>query len=210
MIARTMQFMESVLKDIQQYGKAFIVLADVTNPESITNAMNEALKGVTADFPLQAVVYNAAARIELPFEKLTQKHMDTSYKLNVLAPFLIFQRAVKVMAHQGFGTLLVTGATSSIRGNPNFVAFASTKSGLYAMTQSMAKELGPKGIHVAHVVIDGGVANSRIRHMRPDIPWERGTSMDPEKIAEGYWYLHEQEWSCWTFNLDMRPFNEKF
>ena len=211
MIARTDKFMNPVLREIEAAGgRGFLVLSDVSDPDSITKAMDEALATVTPEFPLQCVIYNAAARIEQPFEKLTVKLMDTSYKLNILAPFLIFQRATQVMTKQGFGTLLVTGATSSLRGNQNFVAFASTKSGLFAMCQSLAKELGPKGIHVGHVVIDGGVANSRIRYVRPDIPWNQGTSMDPDQISEGYWYLHAQEWSCWTFNLDMRPFNEKF
>ncbi|KAI9024544.1 putative short chain dehydrogenase [Hyaloraphidium curvatum] len=212
MVARTAQFMDGIRKEIASSGgRSAVILADCTDQASLEKGLSEALGHVSAEMPLQAVVYNAAARIESPFLKLTSKHLETSYKLNQLAPWLILQRTLPIMEKQGFGSVLVTGATASIRGNANFTAFASTKGALRAFCQSLAKEMGPRGVHVAHFIIDGGVANSRIRHVRKDIPWDKlGASMDPESIADEYWHVHKQHFSSWTFEIDLRPFSEKF
>lgn len=223
MIARSNQFVDAVAKEIEAFGgkvrrlgrlasargrltpdsrlaQSFVVLADASVPDSFNAGLDKALEKVSAEFPLQAVVYNAAARIESPFLKLDARRLETSYRLNQLAPWILCQRAAPIMVSQGFGSILVTGATASIRGNAGFTCFASTKAALRTFCQSLAKELGPNGIHVAHFIIDGGVANSRVRHVRKDIDWSKlGTSMDPDSIADEYWHTHMQHWSSWTF-----------
>ncbi|KXS09173.1 short-chain dehydrogenase/reductase SDR [Gonapodya prolifera JEL478] len=212
MMARTTKFMENTDKEIKDAGgKSFMVLTDCTQPERLKQSISEARAQVAPDMPLDCLVYNAAARIEMPVMKLTEKHMETSYRLNILAPFVCAQVVVPIMEKQGFGAILITGATASIRGNPNFVAFASTKHGKRALAQSLAKEIGPLGIHVAHFIIDGAVSNSRIRHVFPGREWgppER--SMSPDAISEVYYQVFQQDRSAWTFELDLRPFTEKF
>jgi NAD(P)-dependent dehydrogenase (short-subunit alcohol dehydrogenase family) len=103
------------------------------------------------------------------------------------------------MLPKGPGTILFTGATAALRGSANFAAFAIGKFGLRALAQSMARELGPKGIHVAHVIIDGGIGEN---------PEE--SQLSPDAIAESYWHLHKQHKSAWTLELDVRPWVEKF
>jgi NAD(P)-dependent dehydrogenase (short-subunit alcohol dehydrogenase family) len=112
------------------------------------------------------------------------------------------------MTKPGSGTILLTGATASLRGGPGFVNLASPKFGLRAVAQSMARELGPKGIHVAHVIIDGQILSERYAHLAQ----ERGLDslLDPDEIAQSYLMLHRQHRSAWTHELDLRPWGEKF
>ncbi|KAJ3344114.1 hypothetical protein HDU93_003277 [Gonapodya sp. JEL0774] len=161
-----------------------MVLTDCTQPETLKQSIAEARTKVSPETPLDCLVYNAAARIEMPFMQLGERHMETSYRLNVLAPFVCAQVVVPIMQKQGFGAILITGATASIRANPHFVAFASTKHAKRALAGSLAKEVGALGIHVAHFIIDGAVSNSRIRHMFPGRDWGAADrSMSPDAIA---------------------------
>src|SRR5258708_34609602 len=118
------------------------------------------------------------------------------------------QGAVRRMVKAGRGSILFTGATASVRGSANFAPFAMIKFGLRALAQSMARELGPKGIHVAHVIIDGQIASERYRAAAA----ERGPDalLEPDAIAEAYWQLHLHPKSAWAFELDLRPWVEKF
>jgi NAD(P)-dependent dehydrogenase (short-subunit alcohol dehydrogenase family) len=108
--------------------------------------------------------------------------------------------------------LLFTGATASLRGGAAFVAFAAAKAGLRSLAQSIAREYGPQGVHVAHVVIDGGIDGERLRTSAPQRAAEAGADglLDPEAIAETYWQLHQQHRSAWTHELDLRPYKETF
>jgi len=112
----------------------------------------------------------------------------------------------------GRGTLIFTGASASLRGKPGFAHFAAAKAGLRAIAQSMAREYGPHGVHVAHVVIDGGINGDRLRKARPQIVEERGEDgmLGIEAIAEAYWQLHRQPRSAWTHEIDLRPYKESF
>jgi len=112
------------------------------------------------------------------------------------------------MIETGRGTILLTGATASLRGSARFAALAVGKFGLRALAQSMAREFGPHGIHVAHVVIDGQINTPRVRAMFPDR--EEHTMLSPEAIAETYWRLHVQDRTAWTLELDLRPSVERF
>lgn len=124
--------------------------------------------------------------------------------------FLMGREVAKVMVPRGRGTILFTGATASLRGSAGFAAFAGAKHALRALAQSMARELGPLGIHVAHVVIDGAIDTPFIRENFPEryALKEKEGILDPEAIAENYWRLHVQPRSAWTHELDLRPWIE--
>src|SRR6266481_302870 len=112
----------------------------------------------------------------------------------------------------GRGTVIFTGASASLRGRPGFAQFAAAKAGLRAIAQSMAREYGPQGLHVAHVVIDGGIDGERLRKARPQAIKERGEDglLDIDAIAEAFWQIHRQRLSAWTHEIDLRPFKEAF
>src|SRR5207248_760487 len=124
--------------------------------------------------------------------------------------FLMGREAAKRMVPRGRGTILFTGATASVRGRPGYAAFASGKHGLRAVAQSMARELGPEGIHVAHVVIDGAIDTRFVAERFPELYARRheGSLLSPEAIAETYWQIHRQPPEAWTHELDLRPWAE--
>jgi NAD(P)-dependent dehydrogenase (short-subunit alcohol dehydrogenase family) len=134
------------------------------------------------------------------------------WRLTCFGGFLVGRAAAKRMAERGHGTILFSGATASVRGGALFAAFASAKAGLRSLAQSMAREFGPKGVHVAHVVIDGVIDTAAVRQRLPGrieaLP--PNGAMKPEDIAEAYWQLHAQPRSAWTHEIDLRPWCEKF
>jgi short-subunit dehydrogenase len=126
--------------------------------------------------------------------------------------FLNGRQAARCMAPRGKGTILFTGATASLRGSANFAAFAGAKHALRALAQSMARELGPRGIHVAHTIIDGAIDTAFIRENFPQryAQKEQDGILNPDHIADSYWMLHRQPRDAWTHELDLRPWTEKF
>jgi NAD(P)-dependent dehydrogenase (short-subunit alcohol dehydrogenase family) len=120
--------------------------------------------------------------------------------------------ALPLLLESGGGSLLLTGATASVRGGAAFIAFASAKAALRSLAQSAAREYGPQGVHVAHVVIDGGIDGERLRASSPERIAAAGDDglLHPDAIAESYWHLHQQPRSAWTHELDLRPFKERF
>ena len=133
---------------------------------------------------------------------------ERCWRILCLGGFLVGQRAARGMVGAGRGTILCTGATASLRGGANFANLAVGKFGLRAVAQSMARELGPKGIHVAHVIIDGQIRSERYAHLEKQRPPDG--LLDPAAIAETFWHLHTQPRSAWTLELDLRPWVEKF
>jgi NAD(P)-dependent dehydrogenase (short-subunit alcohol dehydrogenase family) len=126
--------------------------------------------------------------------------------------FLVGREAARRLAPSGKGTIIFTGATASLRGKSPFAAFASAKAGLRSLAQSIAREFGPLGIHVGHVVIDGGIDGEKLNTAVPHLKIERGADglLNIDAIAEAYWHLHTQHRSAWTHELDLRPFKEPF
>jgi NAD(P)-dependent dehydrogenase (short-subunit alcohol dehydrogenase family) len=126
------------------------------------------------------------------------------------AGFLTGREAARAMLTRGRGTILFTGATASMRGGKGFAAFSGAKHGLRALAQSMARELGPKNIHVAHIVIDGAIDTEFVRERFPEryALKEADGILNPEHIAENYWLLHRQPRTAWTFEMDLRPYME--
>ena len=160
--------------------------------------------------PVASVVYNAGNNAVIPFEKLTPELFEQFWRVCTFGGFLAARRAMPLLAAQGSGSMLFTGASASVRGKPNFAHFASAKAGLRNLAQALAREYGPQGVHVGHVVIDGGVNGQRLKNGFPEWLDQLGEdgSLSPDAIADAFWYLHNQQRSSWTFELDLRPFKE--
>ena len=160
--------------------------------------------------PLAVVVFNIGANVRFPFVETTTRVFSKVWEMACLAGFLTGREAARVMEKRGEGAILFTGATASLRGGAGFSAFASAKNGLRAVAQSLAREMGPKGIHVAHVVIDGAVDGVFTREQMPDAEerLKRQEILEPDEIARNYVWLHRQGRSAWTFELDLRPWTE--
>jgi NAD(P)-dependent dehydrogenase (short-subunit alcohol dehydrogenase family) len=154
------------------------------------------------------VVFNAGGWARGSIVDLEPAAFERSWRAACFGGFLVGQAAARLMASSGSGTILFTGATASLRGGSGFAAFAAGKFGLRAVAQSMARELGPKGIHVAHIVIDGQIASPRYQQLAS----ERGPDalLEPAAIAQTYWDLYRQPRSAWTFELELRPWVERF
>jgi NAD(P)-dependent dehydrogenase (short-subunit alcohol dehydrogenase family) len=162
--------------------------------------------------PIEVAVFNIGANVRFDITETTERVYRKVWEMGALAGFLMGREVARVMTPRGRGTILFTGATSSLRGSAGFAAFAGAKHALRALAQSMARELGPKGIHVAHVVIDGAIDTEFIRSNFPEryALKDRDGILDPDAIAENYWMLHRQHRSAWTHELDLRPWIEKF
>ncbi|RPI61600.1 MAG: SDR family NAD(P)-dependent oxidoreductase [Lysobacterales bacterium] len=158
--------------------------------------------------PPEVAIFNAGAFVRAGILDAHPAEFERCWRVGCFAGFLVGQAAARRMIERGGGTILLTGATASLRGGAGFVNLASPKFGLRAVAQSMARELGPKGIHVAHVVIDGQIRSERYAHLEG----ERGPDslLDPDAIAATYLALHRQHRSAWTHEIDLRPWSEKF
>jgi len=160
---------------------------------------------------LRLAVFNAGnAVLGTPLE-LTPEQFESTWRGSTYAGFLFARATLPPLLENG-GTLLFTGATASIRGRGRFTAFASAKAALRSLAQSVAREYGPRGVHVAHIVIDGGIDGERLRANIPQRAAEAGADglLSPDAIAETYWQLHLQQRSAWTHELDLRPYKESF
>ena len=162
--------------------------------------------------PVQAVVFNVGGNVRFPILETTAQKYFKVWEMCALAGFLVGREAARVMLPRGRGTLLFTGATASLRGGAGFAAFAGGKAALRALAQSMARELGPQGLHVAHVVIDGLIDTAFAReHFAPRVAAAGPDGiLHPDHIAEAYWWLHRQPRDAWTFELDLRPSVERW
>jgi len=166
--------------------------------------------------PLEVVVFNVGANVRFPIRETTSRVFTKVWQMACLGGFLTGREAARVMAPRGRGTILFTGATASLRGGVGYAAFAAAKAGLRALAQSMARELGPENLHVAHVVIDAGVDTAWVRERieqasgRSVDELPEGALVDPDSIADLYWYLHAQPRDAWSFEVDLRPAIEKW
>jgi len=177
----------------------------------------EFLKAADSAAPLEVCVINPGANVSFPILETTERVFRKVWEMACCGGFLAGSEAARLMIPRGRGTILFTGATASVRGGVGYAAFASAKFGLRALAQSMARELGPKNIHVAHLVIDAGVdkefVRDRIRSRGGEAAVENLAEdqlMNPDSIANAYWFLHTQTRDGWTFELDIRPFMEKW
>jgi NAD(P)-dependent dehydrogenase (short-subunit alcohol dehydrogenase family) len=176
---------------------------EATEPEEVAALFDvvTATQGVP-----DIVVYNASARARGPVTDLIPEEVARAISVSAYGGFLVAQQAARQMAARGSGAILLTGASASVKGYPNSSAFAMGKFALRGLAQSMARELSPKGVHVAHFVIDGGI-RSATRSDPNDSP---DSTLDPDAIAETYWYVANQPRSAWTWEVELRPWVERF
>ncbi len=160
--------------------------------------------------PIEVLVFNIGANVRFAVLETTTQVYSKVWEMACLAGFLTSREAARVMVPRGRGAILFTGATASVRGAAGFSAFAGAKHGLRALAQSLARELGPKGVHVGHVVIDGAIDGAFIRGLYPDAAekLKREEILVPDEIARNYVWLYRQKRSAWTFEMDLRPWAE--
>jgi len=208
--ARTADRLARLAGEIQKAGhKAFPVPTDLREEQEVL-ALFDALESEHG--PVEVAVYNAGANFRASILETPADMFEKLWRLGCYAGFLFGREAARRMAPRAKGTILFTGATASVRGGAQFAAFAAAKNGLRAVAQSMARELGPKGIHVAHVVIDGMIDTAAVRSRFPDRVKDLGADamLGTDAIAELYYQIHAQPRSAWTMEADVRPYGEKF
>ena len=160
--------------------------------------------------PIEVLVFNIGANVRFGIRETTTRVFTKVWEMACLSGFLAGREAAKRMVPRGRGTILFTGATASVRGGIGFAAFSAAKNGLRAVAQSMARELGPEGIHVAHVIVDGSIDGVFSRENIPDVEarLERDEILKPDDIARNFVWLHHQPKSAWTHEIDLRPWKE--
>ena len=184
---------------------------DARQPEDVAAFLAEA----EAIAPLALVVFNVGANVRFPLAETTDRVFRKVWEMACFAGFVTLREAAAIMEPRGAGKIFVTGATAALRGNPGYAAFAAAKAGLRATAQSAARELWPRGIHVAHLVIDAGVDTAFVRARIAEAEGAAALEnldpdrlMPPQAIADAYWALYNQPRSAWTFEQEIRPYKE--
>lgn len=202
--------LEPLVSAIEQNGgKAHAFGCDARSEEQMVQMFEHIERDIG---PIEVVVFNIGANVRFSITETTERVYRKVWEMAALSGFLSGREAAKAMLPRGRGTIIFTGATASVRGGVGFSAFAGAKFALRALAQSMARELGPQGIHVAHPIIDGAIDTAFIRDNFPEryALREQDGILDPEHIAEQYWQIHCQPRSAWTHELDLRPWMETF
>lgn len=200
---RTAQSLERVVWQIRSTGgAATAIVADATREADVLALFDQAC---AADASLDVAVYNVGNNTPGAVTEMDAAYFEQAWRVCCFGGFLLGREAARRMLPRG-GTLLFTGASASLRGRAGFGAFNSAKAALRNLAQAMAKELGPKGLHVGHVVVDGGIDGDKLRKGRPEIVKKMGEDrlIDLGGLADAYWFLHQQPPRAWTFELDMR------
>jgi NAD(P)-dependent dehydrogenase (short-subunit alcohol dehydrogenase family) len=193
-------------------GSAEAVAADATREADVARLFDRGMAPGNGFAPVDLVVYNAGNNRRTDFRELSAATFEEFWRVGCFGGFLVGREAARRLVPLRRGSVIFTGASASLRGKPGFAHFAAAKAGLRAVAQSMAREYGPHGIHVAHVVIDGGIAGERLLSHSPRLLEERGEDglLGIDAIAEAYWQIHRQPRSAWTHEIDLRPFKETF
>lgn len=193
-------------------GSAEPVPTDATREDDIVRLFDRAAAPGAGLAPVDLVVSNTGNNRHVPFREVDAALFEDFWRVGCFAGFLVGREAARRMVPLGRGTVIFTGASASLRGKAGFAQFAAAKAGLRMIAQSMAREFGPAGLHVAHVVVDGGIDGDRIRSRNPARAAELGADglIGIEPLAETYWQLHCQPRSAWTQEIDLRPFKETF
>ena len=204
--------LEPLVKEIEAAGGEIHARSlDARKEEEITAFLADADKHA----PLEVCIFNVGANVNFPILETTERVFRKVWEMACYSGFLAGREAARLMLPRGKGNIFFTGATASLRGGSGYAAFASAKFGLRAVAQAMARELGPKNIHVAHLIIDSGVDTEWVRQRRlealgPNALDNPDLLMPPASIAASYWQLYQQPRSAWTFELEIRPFGEKW
>jgi NAD(P)-dependent dehydrogenase (short-subunit alcohol dehydrogenase family) len=209
-MGRAREKVEMALADLRAAGAdAEAVVGDVTDEAAVRNAIAAAER---PDAPIEAAIFNAGGNWPRAFRDMDAEFLESMWRVNALAGFFFAKAALDVMLPRERGVMIFTGASGSLRGKAMFGGFAQGKAALRALAQSAAREFGPQGIHVAHVVIDGAIDGDRITTFLPQLKKERGADglLDPDAIADNYWTIFQQKRSAWTHELDLRPWVESW
>lgn len=192
-VARTRETVEDIAKGID--GAVPFVL-DGTDSDAVVDLFDRVESEIA---PVEVAVYNASGRVKKSILDIAGKEFELAWRRSCFGGFLMGREAARRMMQRGRGSILFTGATASLKGYAESAAFAAGKFGLRAVAQSMARELHPKGIHVAHFVVDGQIGAAK-----------DGSKLHPDAIAESYFAVHMQDRSAWTQEVELRPWTETF
>ena len=203
-----------LVRDIEAHGgKVFARGLDARKEDDITAFIQEAEKQA----PLEVCIFNVGANVNFPLIETTERVFRKVWEMACYSGFLAGREAARLMVPRERGCIFFTGATASLRGGVGYAAFAAAKFGLRAVAQSAARELGPKNIHVAHLIIDAGVDTAWVRERIKEREGAKAFDsfdttrlMNPDSVAGAYWQLYQQPRDAWTFELEIRPFREKW
>jgi NAD(P)-dependent dehydrogenase (short-subunit alcohol dehydrogenase family) len=206
MFARSAVYLRRLEAELKaQYGSVLAVPIDLTNPIQVADGFARVRH---AFGPIDVLIHHAGNAVWKGLMELTSEQFEQAWRVGPYGGFLCAKEAASDMLNKGAGAMIFTGATSSVRGRGGALAFSSAKFGVRGLAESLARELWPKGIHVAHVVIDGVIDTPEVRAQYSLVP--NDPLLSPDAIAESYWRLVQQDRSAWTLELDVRPFNEEF
>src|SRR5215469_822936 len=204
----------SLAQEVEAQGGRIIARSmDARQEDAIADFLREA----DSEAPLEVCIFNVGANVRFPLLDTTERVFRKVWEMACYAGFLTGREAARLMLPRGRGAIFFTGATASLRGGVGYSAFAAAKAGLRAVAQSAARELGPKNIHVAHLIIDAGVDTAWVRERIKAREGEEallnldpGRLINPVSVAETYWQLYQQPRDAWTFEMDIRPFGERW
>ena len=207
---RSADKLQPLVDSIQAEGGQAFGFASDARKEADMTALVATIESEIA--PIEVAVFNIGANVPCSILEETARKYFKIWEMACFGGFLNGREVAKRMVTRGRGTILFTGATAGLRGAANFAAFAGAKHALRALAQSMARELGPRNIHVAHVVVDGAIDTEFIRTSFPEryALKDQDGILKPEHIADNYWHLHAQPRDAWTFELDLRPYMERW
>ena len=190
-------------------GTATAVPTDTTDERQVTRLFDDVERATGVP---TVVAYNAGNNAFVDFRKTEAALFEDMWRVGCFGGFLVGREAARRMVPAGRGTVFFTGASGSLRGRPGFAHFAAAKAGLRMIAQSMAREFGPQGLHVAHVIVDGGINGERLKTAIPQFVAAKGQDglLDIDAIAETYWQIHTQHPTAWTHEVDLRPAKEPF
>lgn len=203
LLSRSQEKLEATARTLGGGARAFA--CDAGDPDAVRGAL-EAVQSTMG--PVRHLLYNAGSGVFGGLDEVDAEALERAWRINTLGLFAAARAVTPSMRERGEGSLVVTGATASLRGGARFLAFAQAKAAQRSLAQSLARSLGPEGIHVALVIVDGMVDGPRARQMAPDAPAD--AFLDPAHIAESVFFLTHQPRSAWTFELDLRPHGERW
>jgi len=206
LVARSADYVKSLADEIRASGgEAVEAPADVGNLSEVAGAFTAIREKVSDP---EVLLYNAGSGVWGTIADITAEQYEAAWRVNAFGAFLCAKEVALAMVARGHGVMLFTGATAGVKAGPRSIAFGPAKFAMRGLAQSLARDLGPRGIHVAWINIDGGIDIPRVRRGNPDFKDE--DLLKPDAIADTYWHLAHQDRSAWTMELELRPFKEKF
>ncbi|WP_290698240.1 SDR family NAD(P)-dependent oxidoreductase [Amphritea sp.] len=202
--------LDTLISDVRALGSDVTALHSDARDEEQVMALIEKVESELG--PMRVAVFNVGGNVRFGITETTTQVYRKVWEMCALAGFLVGREVAKKMLPREQGTIIFTGASASLRGSSGFAAFAGGKHALRALAQSMSRELGPQGIHVAHVIVDGLIENEATKAFLPDLFASKGENgiIQPDDLAEVYWQLHNQPKTAWTFEQDVRPYTEQW